>query len=413
MSESVRSCQETEHAKSHPMHVNQVRALRDRALLCGAHPTSRLSARWDVFGRFDPETGEIKGYVCTRPKSISLWERPMRNAPGNPEPAGITLNVRCRGCESCRKHREVCFRRRACVEYASAARSRFLTFTFAPKHHFRADREVAKAIAVELANPTRWHTRFKGVQLEAIMTALRENKTQDLGVKEKRLLFALRVMELGKEVTLFLKRLRERSGSKIRYAMVAEAHSKKLAGRPHFHMLLHECDPSRLVRKRLIRNAWRQRVGFIKMNLTDGDSRAPSYLAKYLHKAETSRLRCSHFYGNSSPRRETSPLMGEDRPNGIVASAGNVKSAAMTPSGAPKRDESRKLLGVSLEETWDEAIAARTDLPWASDQPGLIGAPEGEWARWQDELAFKEFMRPFGPDLDFSRPLLGRRRRAH
>lgn len=387
------------------MHINQVRALRDRALLCGAHPTSRLSARWDVFGRFDPQTGEVKGYVCTRPKSISLWERPLRDFPGNADPAGVTLNVRCRGCESCRKHREVCFRRRACVEYASAARSRFLTLTFAPRTHYAADREVAKAIAVELANPTRWRTRFKGVQLEAIWTALHERKTLDLGVKEKRLLFALRVMELGKEVTRFLKRLRERSGSKIRYAMVAEAHTEALTGRPHFHMLMHECDPSRLVRKRFIRNAWRKRVGFMKMNLTDGDSRAPSYLAKYLHKAETSRLRCSQFYGNSSPRRESPPLGGGIRSQTIGGSADTVKSEAMTPIAS---DGAPHFLSATLAETWDYINRVGTALPWASDQQGLVGAPEGEWARWQDELAFRKLMEPFGPDI-----YIGRRRRVH
>lgn len=398
------------------MHVNQVRALRDRALLCGAHPTSPLSARWDVFGKFDRETGEIRGHVCTQPKSIYLWERPMRDAPGNPQPAGLTLNVRCRGCVSCRKHRQVCFRQRAYAEYASAARSRFFTFTFAPSFHARVDRKIAKWIEAEIAVPTRFRTDADVGVLREILTAVRQRTTELLAGKARRQLFALRESELGREVTLFLKRLRERSGSKIRYALVAEAHTKALRGRPHFHMLMHEVDPTRLVRKKHIRGSWRAKVGFVSQKLTDGDSRAPAYLAKYLTKADVHLRRVSKHYGG--PRRVMPTPMGGLTPLGVgrshepvvsrdettpqtrerpgterakpeptrdaAAGEGCKGGSAEHPALAEAAQRPSLLRRWTLEDTWDEPPTSRTDRPIASagtsryrcEAPGK-GLPEG------------------------------------
>lgn len=349
------------------MHVNQLRALRDRALASGAVPTSSIAAKWDIFGRYDPETGELKGHVCTRPKTIQLWERPMVNAPGNPQPAGLTMNVRCRGCVSCRKHRQVCFRQRAYAEYASAARSRFLTFTFAPAYRARVDRQIGKWIASELAVPTRYRTVDDVAALREVQTALRERTTHLLAGKAKRLAFDFRVTRLGREVTLFLKRLRERSGSKIRYALVAEAHSKKLDGQPHFHMLLHEVDPARLVRKKHIRGSWRAKVGFVQQKLTDGDSRAPSYLAKYLTKTDTSLRRVSKHYGG--PRRAIPDLKSGIAPSGVGSPAPVSSRNETTPTneGPPLTNGASEARGVSLlrkftlEETWAERSVPGVD----------------------------------------------------
>lgn len=93
------------------------------------------------------------------------------------------------------------------------------------------------------------------------------------------------------EITKYLKRVRKKSGAPLRYILVAEAHK---SGLPHYHMLIHECDPSRQVRHKDLTAAWSW--GFTRFKLVETSNTA-WYVCKYLSKAQLARVRASVRYG--------------------------------------------------------------------------------------------------------------------
>lgn len=145
-------------------------------------------------------------------------------------------------------------------------------------------------------------------------------------------IFRERVRTAGKELTKFLKRLREgdsvRGKPAIRYLLIAEAHngaktSDAKRGRPHWHVLLHEQnEDARLVlpsewarwpngepRSDKYGQPYPAETSFLKRQWNIGhctfsmarNAQAAGYLCKYLTKEDAhTRVRASFRYGHTS-----------------------------------------------------------------------------------------------------------------
>lgn len=199
------------------------------------------------------------------------------------------------------------WRGRAVTEFQSAWRTLFGTLTFSPDEDVKTD-----AIA-------RLESSARGVDFDS------------LDPPDK---FRERTKVAGRQVTLWLKRLRKGDPSHvkppIRYLIVAEAHdgartSAEKRGRPHFHFLIHEMDPQRPL---VAADEWSGRTdrygnptvsdsAFLKRNWVAGYSsvahcrtpQAASYLCKYLTKEDTRvRVRASFRYGRETDVSPHSPL---------------------------------------------------------------------------------------------------------
>ena len=89
-----------------------------------------------------------------------------------------------------------------------------------------------------------------------------------------------------------LKVLRKNTQVPVRYLAVTEEHA---SGLPHWHVLLHESDPEKRLRyDGDLRPFWL--LGFQKWKLVD-DTKAASYVCKYLSKSIKARVRASLRYG--------------------------------------------------------------------------------------------------------------------
>ena len=110
--------------------------------------------------------------------------------------------------------------------------------------------------------------------------------------------FKERVHEAGREITLWLKRLRKNSGAPLRYLLVAERHK---SGLPHFHALLHEVDERQPLRAATLKSAWRLGFSQCKLVALQTDPRCAAYVAKYLSKDAAARVRASKGYGQAAP----------------------------------------------------------------------------------------------------------------
>jgi hypothetical protein len=149
------------------------------------------------------------------------------------------------------------------TEIAAAPRTWFGTLTFRPEQVYRAKCAANLRLAAQ------------GTQWDELKEAEAFRRMAD---------------ELGKEVTLFIKRVRKRAAS-LRYCLVAEAHK---SGVPHFHMLAHEVHELSPVRHKLLVDCWT--AGFSNWKLAD--ERSAHYVTKYLTKSMRARIRASIGYGN-------------------------------------------------------------------------------------------------------------------
>ena len=101
---------------------------------------------------------------------------------------------------------------------------------------------------------------------------------------------------MGKLLTLYFKRLRKDTGSKVRYLLVAEPHSKELVGLPHYHCLIHEL--AGRVSYRQVCDQWP--YGHVHAKLVEqGADHAANYVAKYIAKLAVTRVRASLGYGKA------------------------------------------------------------------------------------------------------------------
>lgn len=118
--------------------------------------------------------------------------------------------------------------------------------------------------------------------------------------------FRLRHKFISEELTRWLKRVRKNSeGAPIRFCLVAEAHK---SGAPHYHVLIHESDPARPVRKAVLQSAWTWGYTLFKLLV---DERAALYVTKYLSKDARARVRASIGYGSGRSETRKSETMRE------------------------------------------------------------------------------------------------------
>lgn len=179
----------------------------------------------------------------------------------------VELQSRCRKCENCLAHRRRLWAARGRAEIDAAPRTWFGTLTMHPEARF----------AIQMRALDRLHRAGHGLEWGALHRDVRFKALADVA---------------SHEVTLWLKRVRKQSGSRLRYLLVTEAHKD---GFPHFHLLLHDYGK---VTKSVMESQWR--CGFSHWRVIRPDDRkAAFYAAKYLSKSALTRVRASQRYGQA------------------------------------------------------------------------------------------------------------------
>lgn len=229
-----------------------------------------------------PATRVNPGYWANKPARIGME---------------VTLLTKCRRCPECLRERAAIWRYRALAECQLAPRTWFGTLTLRMEEHYRLD-------ALARADVRNWH--------ELTETAR----------------YALRMRQVGTELTKWLKRVRKNSGVPLRYLAVTEIHTGEkrsrisrdvewqqhaVTGYPHIHLLMHELPGEEPLLKKYLAGRWNEAssswetppswtLGFTKFKLLDHDhaEKGAYYLCKYLSKAMDARVRASIDYGNVS-----------------------------------------------------------------------------------------------------------------
>ena len=197
----------------------------------------------------------------------------------------MILHTRCRKCETCMRLRASEWTYRAISEVREAARTWFGTLTLSPE---------SQHLMVSRARQRLW------------------SGGTDFDMLSPNDQFSERMREIGREVTLYLKRVRKESGAALRYIIVAEAH---LSGAPHLHILVHEADIEKPVRYATLAKQWK--LGFTKFKLAR-DVKAAAYVCKYISKALMARVRASQSYGKDREGTERLNVLGHSDGNGSV-----------------------------------------------------------------------------------------------
>lgn len=218
---------------------------------------------------------------CRRPQLVSSAGRPWWVGPDrrkSTEPGKVLLLdlwVPCRKCDRCLQARSREWTRRAIVETTQSVRTWFGTLTMDPHWH-----------SLALLRARAKHSDWSELPRERQFGAL--------------------VREVAPSLTRYLKRVRKNSGAALRFLLVAEEHKKQLAGFPHFHLLVHEVNENRPVRKAILRGEWS--LGFSRWKLADAYS--ARYVCKYLAKEASTRVRASKDYGRGDDRSAVDHLSG-------------------------------------------------------------------------------------------------------
>jgi hypothetical protein len=253
--------------------VRDVRALGAHALSLGAVVVDPTRMTWDVSGDcLSSRYVELWGRAEHRPAKLtasdfSEFEAILANAWRDNGTFTVEMETRCRKCAACLQARAYAWTQRAKSELNAASRTWFGTITLRAEEQFRMELLAWKRLAEGGTNYDR------------------------LPPSEQ---FVERHREIGAELTKWLKRIRKESGAPLRYILVAEAHK---SGLPHYHVLVHECDPMVFVGERTLRKQWK--LGFSKFNLVNADEPAAYYVCKYLSKAALARVRASQGYGKT------------------------------------------------------------------------------------------------------------------
>lgn len=274
-----------------PLTFEAVRSLAIKALASGGERLSPHAIAWAISGN------------CTDPATREVWARPHRAAgrrgsvhvgreiigdvvrdrviPGRgrieedryvlggrftrPTHLAVVITARCRKCENCLRLRSLQWQERASAEFDLSRRTWFGTITF---------NETARVRA-----------RYR-----AVIVARKSGQDFDaLSYGEQ---FSRLVNACSPHVTKWLKRVRKRCGTAVRYLLVAEHHKD---GFPHFHILVHEAADA--ITYRDLTETWV--LGFTQFKLLAvEEKRAVRYVAKYLSKTSVARVRASLGYGN-------------------------------------------------------------------------------------------------------------------
>lgn len=188
---------------------------------------------------------------------------PVATNPATWESCSVILSCKCRQCETCLKKRRQHWWFRAKSELAFAPRTWFGTLTYEPGEVFKRTILARRKCEAE------------GIDFDALSAEEQFSHLVDVS---------------GKDVTLFLKRVRKSAKGPIRYLVVSEAHK---SGLPHWHILVHEV-VARAATYDLLKGCWPH--GFTAFKLAD--EKAGSYVAKYISKDARARVRASEHYGS-------------------------------------------------------------------------------------------------------------------
>lgn len=261
------------------------------------------TVEWSVAGYCEqPVTLEIVGKRSAHMRAVQRGEWTFLSS-SHISFARVILDVECRKCLTCRRKRAAMWRQRAQAEFSMCVRNWFGTLTFPSSYHF----QMTTILRVALAK--------RGVDYDALSGTEQFNE---------------RVKLTGKEVTLWLKRIRKNNGAApLRYLLVAEEHmgAGENRGFPHFHILLHEVDFARPYRKALLQSAWPH--GFTNFKLAS-DFKSASYLTKYISKQfSDARVRASLNYGSGSDIAfGNSDLRYEEKRGHLIDSHVNLQTPA-------------------------------------------------------------------------------------
>lgn len=299
---------------------------------------------------------------CENPFTFSLLAYACADRPGYAtNQLWVEVATRCRKCEPCRKGRRMFWMERAIEEYESAQRTWMGDLTASPEHHYAMEVRMLERLSderIEIASLT------------------------------DRQLFQFRAQEFGREITLWLKRVREAIAERnegkrpvFRYLIVAERHEddpeSAVYGKPHFHFLLHEqpgssllCEPHERWHGRVKTNAgrWREatfmsdnslvrkqwKLGFTRVELCSGH-KAAWYVCKYVSEEMSSRPRASFRYGLEKPIIRPEP---EAR-----ASLARLEKGAMPTSGETAPCEASRAEGDAAEPAIGGGIGGRDKVP--------------------------------------------------
>ena len=249
----------------------QQRDVASAALDAGGRRKTATSFEWDVAGKCEkPVPVELVG----RPSApLIVVGRNIANAktvvvsPSKPVPLFIDLQVPCRKCGPCLKNRANYWRTRAASEIKISARTWFVTLTLRPDRTF---------YYLELM---RHNALARGIDAD------REDSNSR---------FRRHCQEIGRELTMFLKRVRKNSRAKLRYCAVFEPHK---SGDPHIHVLIHEVIGNNPVTKRVIQDAWHDGFSTCKLVNLGDEMKSAAYATKYITKDASTRIRASQRYG--------------------------------------------------------------------------------------------------------------------
>lgn len=238
------------------------------------------------------------GGSCAVPRQVRLAVMASLTEPA----ASICMAVRCRRCPPCLRYRARLWAQKGMAEVRAGQRTWFGTLTVRPETRFM----------------------YRLTTDQRLLDAGRQSWSDAEWFREH-------VKDLGREVTLFLKRLRKNSGAKIRYLLVAERHKD---GYPHFHVLIHEIRGSEPVTKRCLEAAWQ--AGFSNWRLVSSDNpRVVYYVTKYLTKSALTRVRASFRYGRDAVHRLTELVFQATRRLGQGPDADAISVNATTSEGTP------------------------------------------------------------------------------
>ena len=195
-------------------------------------------------------------------------------------------------------------------EILAASRVWFVTLTFSPRAH----------LGIESAARLRFLDEEPRDHVNPDTGEVRRLTWFDLSERER---FRRRAREAYPEVQKFLKRVRKGGHyyrdtktdaghvrkqysvppTRLRYQVVAEKHSDKLAGRPHFHLLLFE--QGQELPKAFLEQEWK--LGVFHARLVDRESdparKVAAYCCKYLTKDPDSLIRASQIARSGSSGR--------------------------------------------------------------------------------------------------------------
>lgn len=265
------------------VHYDTARRLADRALQKGADRVSLTTVEWDIAGSCDdPRLVSVCGRPEPKQKSRYQWKfdplyaakrlklhieqsKDARIMTSETLPIFVDLHTKCRKCETCMKEKRGKWVARMRREILASERTWMATMTIKPEKHYEYRLQCIERL------------RKLGTNFDSLSDAEQHKEL---------------VRTIGADITKYFKLLRTCTKATIRYVLVAERHK---SGLPHFHALIHDCDPNRLIKKAELERYWRH--GFTKFKLVENADKASFYVTKYIAKDLATRIRSSIKYG--------------------------------------------------------------------------------------------------------------------